>query len=152
MNFKTATTGLALILATASGCTPCSVFGPLQHQRDEREQILARARASTFPVEFVNVIAPPLTPAELQAVDHENGSCRTTYIWKNALTWTGAVLVVLASGVVVVGGAYASEFNHLSGAIAFGVSAGSLATLGGIFGLGGDILHQSFTERGCVMK
>jgi hypothetical protein len=154
MMFKSATSALVLVLVTvtASGCTPCSVFGPLQHQRDERDQILLRARGSSLPPEILNVVAPPLTPIELQTVDRENQSCRTTYMWKNALTWTGAVLVVLASGVVMVGGAYATTFNDVTGKIAFGLSAGGLAALGGIFGIVGGIAHQSFTERGCVVK
>lgn len=69
MTFRAATAVVMLAVVTTVGCTPCSVFGPLQHQRDEREQILARARASTVPVDVVNILAPPLTPAELEEVD-----------------------------------------------------------------------------------
>ncbi|HXN31099.1 MAG TPA: hypothetical protein VN894_04525 [Polyangiaceae bacterium] len=151
MTFRTATIGLLLVLATTPGCAPCSVFGPLQHQRDERDLLLLRSRGSALPIEVVNVIAPPLTPAELQAVDRENHSCRVSYIWKNALTWTGGVLVAVAAGVTV-GGAYGTAINDSSLKIAFGVSAGTLAALGGVFGVLGGIVHQSFTERGCVVK
>lgn len=147
-----ASLAFALAAATSTGCTPCSVFGPLQHQKDEREQLLSRAREATLPVEVVNVIAPPLTRAEREAVDRENASCRASYLWKNALSWSGAVLVVAASGVVIAGGAYSEEFDHLAGTLAFGLSAGGLATLGGLLGLAGGMIHQSFTERGCVLK
>jgi hypothetical protein len=144
--------GLALLATTtSSGCSPCSVFGPLQIQRDERELVLARFRGSRFPVELANVIAPPLTAAELGAVDRQNGSCRTLYMWKNALTWTGTILVVIAAGVTI-GGAYATAIDDFASKIAFGVSAGSLATLGGVLEVLGDVVHQSFTERGCIVK
>jgi hypothetical protein len=148
---KVATIGLLIVLVTAPGCTPCRVFGPLQHQRDERELLLTRSRGSGVPVEVLNVIAPPLTLSEAQAVDQENHSCRSAYMWKNALTWTGGVMVAIAAGVTV-GGAYLTGNNNTTGAIAFGISAGSLAALGGLFGVGGDMVHQSFTERGCLLK
>src|ERR1017187_4718335 len=151
MAFKAATIGLLLVLATAPGCTPCGVFGPLQNQLDERERILRRARGSAVSVEVLNVVAPPLTADELQAVQSENTSCRKSYMWKNALNWTGGVMVGVAAGVTI-GGAYATGNNDSTGKIAFGVSAGSLAALGAIFGAIGGIIQQSYSDRGCVVK
>jgi hypothetical protein len=37
-----AAVGLLLVLAAAYGCVPSSVIGPLQHERDERDKLLAR--------------------------------------------------------------------------------------------------------------
>jgi hypothetical protein len=151
MALKAATIGLLLVLVAAPGCTPCGVFGPLQRQQDEREQILRRSRGSGLSVEVLNVIAPPLTAEEVQAIQQENQSCRVSYMWKNALTWTGGVLVAVAAGAII-GGALATGNNDTTGKIAFGVSAGSLAALGGVFGVVGGIIHQSFTDRGCEVK
>jgi hypothetical protein len=151
MALKATTMGLLMVLATASGCTPSSVFGRLQRQQDERDQILGRARGSRVSVEVLDVIAPPLTPEEVQRVEKENESCRASYMWKNALTWTGAVMVAIAAGVTI-GGAYATGNNDTTGKIVFGVSAGSLAALGGALGVAGGIIHANFTDRGCVLK
>jgi hypothetical protein len=81
----------------------------------------------------------------------ENESCRASYIWKNAFTWTGGVLVAIAAGVTI-GGAYATGNNDTTGKIIFGVSAGTLAALGGVLGIVGGIIHSNFTDRGCVLK
>lgn len=102
-------------------------------------------------VELLNVFAPPLTPEEVQGIARENDSCRSAYMWKNALTWTGGVLVAVAAGVTI-GGAYATGNNDTTGKIAFGVSAGSLAALGGVLVVVGGIINQRFTDRGCVVK
>jgi hypothetical protein len=151
MALKAPPIGLFLVLATTSACTPCRVFGPLQRQQDEREQILRRARGSPVSIDVLNVVAPPLTPDELEAVQSENTSCRKSYMWKNALNWTGGILVGVAAGVTI-GGAYATGNNDSTGKIAFGVSAGSLAALGAIFGAVGGIIQQSYSDRGCVVK
>jgi hypothetical protein len=151
MTHKRATMGLLLVLAAAPGCTPSSVFGPLQNQRDQRDQLLRRAQGSSVSVELLNVFAPPLTPEEVQGIARENDSCRSAYMWKNALTWTGGVLVAVAAGVTI-GGAYATGNNDTTGKIAFGVSAGSLAALGGVLVVVGGIINQRFTDRGCVVK
>ena len=150
---RAAPLGLALIfgLAFAPACTPCRVFGPLQQQQDERELILQRARGSGISPDVMNVIAPPLTREEVRAVERQNASCRTSYLWKNGIGWTGGVLVAVAAGVTI-GGAYATGNNDQTGKIAFGVSAGSLAALGGLLGVVAGMIHQSFTERGCVLK
>jgi osmoprotectant transport system ATP-binding protein len=102
-----------------------------------------------LPIAFLNVVAPPLTPAELQALDRENTSCRTSYLWKNALTWTGGTLVAIAAGVTI-GGAYATAINDAASKLAFGVSAGSLAALGGLFGsLAASFISRSPSEDAC---
>jgi hypothetical protein len=151
MAHEGATIGLLLILVSAPACTPGKVFGPLQFQSDQRDELMRRAQGSGVAVELLNVIAPPLTHEELQAIAQQNGACRTAYMWKSALTWTGGVLVAVAAGVTI-GGAYATGINDVTGKIVFGVSAGSLATLGGVFGVIGDIIHQYFTDWGCVVK
>ena len=151
MALKATTIGLMFVLSSAAACTPCRVFGPSQHQFDEREQILRRARGSAVSVDVLNVIAPPLTTEEMQSVQEENASCRRSYMWKSALNWTGGVMVGVAAGVTI-GGAYATGNNDSTGKIAFGVSAGSLAALGAIFGAIGGIIQQAYTDRGCVLK
>jgi hypothetical protein len=151
MALKPATIGALLLLVTAPGCTPASVFGPLQRQQDEREQIVNRSRGRNLSIEVLDVIAPPLTPDEVRAVQSENESCRASYMWKNAFTWTGGVLVAIAAGVTI-SGALATGNNDTTGKIVFGVSAGSLAALGGVLGVVGGIIHSNFTDRGCVLK
>jgi hypothetical protein len=152
MMMKGATIGLLFAVATAPGCTPSSVMGPLQRQADERELILNRSRGSSLSVEVLNVVAPPLTAEEVNNIQRENESCRRAYMWKNALSWTGGVFVAVAAGVTI-GGAYATGNNDTTGKLVFGVSAASLAALGGVLGVVGGIIHQSyFTDRGCVVK
>lgn len=141
----------AAALALTTACTPCSVFGPLQQQEDERELILRRAQGTGISPEVMNVIAPPLTADEVRAVQRQNASCRASYLWKNGIGWTGGVMIAVAAGVTI-GGAYATGNNDQTGKIAFGVSAGSLAALGGVLGVAAGMIHQSFTERGCVLK
>lgn len=68
-------------------------------------------------------------------------------MWQNALTWTGSLLVAAAAGITV-GGAYATGSNvDTNTKIAFGVSAGTMATVA-IAG----IIVSGFTDRGCVSK
>jgi hypothetical protein len=144
-------TGLLLVLAAASGCTPSSVIGPLQHERDDRDKLLTRSRQSGVSEQLLNTVVPPLTSEEYQSIQKETDSCRARYLWKNGLTWTGSVFVAVAAGITV-GGAYATGNNDTTGKLAFGVSAGSLAALGsGLVAIGG-IIQQGFTDKGCWVK
>jgi hypothetical protein len=159
MNLRTAM-GLLLALVAASGCVPSSVIGPLQHERDERDKLLARwveradrtpSRTSGVPEELLNAVFPLLTPEEGQSIQKENDSCRSRYMWKNGLTWTGSLFVAGAAGITV-GGAYATGNNDTSGKLLFGVSAASVAVLGsGLVAIGG-IIQQGFTDRGCWVR
>jgi hypothetical protein len=151
---------LLLLLGAAPACVPSSVIGPLQHERDERDKLLSRwaeradrapSRAPAVPEELLNAVFPPLTPDEAQSIKKEKDSCRSSYLWKNGLTWTGSIFIAGAAGITV-GGAYATGNNDTTGKILFGLSAGSLATLGsGLVALGG-IVQQGFTDRGCWVR
>lgn len=145
------TIGLFFVVGAASGCVPSSVVGSLRHQQDERERILIRARSAGASPELMIAIAPPLTASEEQLVQKENDSCRSSYLWKNALTWTGGGFVATAAGITI-GGAYATGNSDTTGKLVFGVSAGSLAAVGSILVAVGGIVQQGFTDRGCVVK
>lgn len=126
-------------------------MGPLQQEAEERERVAARARKSGVSDEMLTAVAPPLTPEEMEARKAENRSCRSSYMWKNGMTWTGSILVAVAAGITI-GGAYATGNDDASGKIIFGVSAGSLAALGtGLVAIGG-IVQTGFTDRGCWVK
>jgi len=140
--------GLLVVVATAAGCVPSRVRGPLQQEAEEREKLVVRARKSGVSEEILTAVAPPLTPEEMEARKRENSSCRSSYMWKNGMTWTGSVLVAVAAGITI-GGAYATGNDDSSGKIIFGVSAGSLAALGGGLVAFGGIVQTGFTDRGC---
>ena len=143
--------GLLLVVAAAAGCVPSSVMGPLQREGDEREKLVTRARKSGVSEEMLTAVAPPLTPEEMEARKQENSSCRSSYLWKNGMTWTGSIFVAVAAGITI-GGAYATGNDDTSGKLVFGVSAGSLAALGaGLVAVGG-IVQTGFTDRGCWVK
>lgn len=147
-----------LLLAGAAGCTPSNIVGPLSHVDEERDILLTRARAAGVSEETINKFIPPQTPEEAARGRAQDSSCRTSYMWKNALTWTGSILIAVAAGFTI-GGAYLSGKNNTltentsnTGQIAFGVSAGTLATLGsGLVAVGG-IIANGFTDRGCQSK
>jgi hypothetical protein len=143
--------GLAvlLVLASAPGCAPASIIGPLSRQQEERHHLLTRARTAGMSVNLLDRVAPPLTPAEEQVARRQNASCRSSYMWKDGLTWTGSALVGVAAGVTI-GGAYATGNNDTTGKIIFGISAGTMAALGSILVAAGGIIQQRFTDRGCV--
>jgi hypothetical protein len=147
----TARVALVLALAAAPGCVPSSVMGPLQREQDDRDKLIVRSRRAELSDDVVNKIMPPLTPAEEQAAQVQNSSCRAHYLWKNGLTWTGGILVGAAAGFTI-GAAYATHNNDSNATIAYGVSAGSLAALGSIFVAVGGIVQQGFTDRGCWMR
>jgi hypothetical protein len=151
MALRAATT-LWLVLGTASGCMPSSVMGPLQHERDERDRLLARASKAGISDEALDKLVPPLTPEEELSTHAQNHACRAHYMWKNGLTWTGSVFVAVAAGFTI-GAAYSTQSsNDTNATIAYGVSAGSLAALGSIFVAVGGIVQQAFTDRGCWVK
>jgi len=149
-----------LFVLAASGCVPSRVIGPLQHEREERSKLLDRwveredrlhSRPSAISAEYLDVLFPPMTPEEEQAIQKENSSCRSSYVWKNGLTWTGSMFVAIAAGITV-GGAYATGNNDTTGKLVFGVSAGTLAALGsGLVAIGG-IIQNGFTDRGCSVR
>jgi hypothetical protein len=143
--------GLPFVLAAASACVPSSVVGPLQHERDEREKLLTRARAAGVSEQVINSVVPPLTPEEERSIVAENGSCRSTYLWKNGLTWTGGAFVTAGAGLTI-GAAYATNNNDINPKLAYGVSAASLAALGSILVAVGGILQQGFSDRGCWVR
>jgi hypothetical protein len=142
---------LLFVLAAAPGCVPSSVMGPLQRERDDRDKLIVRSRRAELPGDVVDKIMPPLTPEEEQATLLQNGSCRSYYLWKNGLTWTGSILVGAAAGFTI-GAAYATNQNDPSATIGYGVSAGSLAALGSILVAVGGIVQQGFTDRGCWVR
>ena len=150
MSFKAAM-GLLLVVAGASGCVPSRVIGPLQHEQDERSKLLTRARKAGASEEILNAVAPPLTTEEVQSFQVESDSCRSSYLWKNGLTWTGGGFVFAASALTI-GSAYAASITNKTDQILFGVSAGSLAALGSIFVIAGGIVQQGFTDRGCWVR
>jgi hypothetical protein len=143
--------GLLLVATTAPACVPASVIGPLQHERDVREKLLVRSRAAGVSDDLLNTVVPPLTPDELGAMQAESRSCRSSYLWKNGLTWTGSVFVAGAAGLTI-GAALATGNNDANPKLVYGVSAGSLAALGSILVAVGGIVQQGFTDRGCWVK
>jgi hypothetical protein len=143
--------GLLLGLAVASGCVPSRVIGPLQHEREEQEKLLTRARRSGVSEEVVKVVFSPLTPEEVQTSHAENDSCRSSYLWKNGLTWTGSIFVSVAAGATIAA-AYATGNNDTTPKLVYGVSAASLAALGSILVALGGIIQQGFTDRGCWVR
>ena len=152
MSFKNAM-GLLVVLSAAAGCVPSSVIGPLEHERDEREKLVVRARQSGVSEDLLNTVVPPLTIEEVQSMKKEDSSCRSSYLWKNGLTWTGSVLVAVAAGVTIGDAtAYATTINNTTEKILFGVSAGSLAALGSALVAVGGIVQGGFTDRGCWVR
>ena len=145
------TMGLLVALALAPGCVPSSVIGPLRHEGEEREKLLSRARKAGASAEVLDAIDPPLTPEEVQSIPEEDASCRSSYLWKKGLTWTGGVFVAAAAGMTI-GAAYTVGNNDNTAPKVLGVSAGSLAALGSILVVVGEIVQQGFTDRGCWVK
>jgi hypothetical protein len=142
--------GLLAALAVAPGCVPSSVIGPLQHERDERDTLLQRSRHAGGSEALLDALAPPLTAAELQAIPGEDASCRSSYVWKKGLTWTGGVFVAVAAGMTI-GAAYAVGNNDTTPKV-LGVSAGTLAAFGSILVVVGAAIQQGFTDRGCWVR
>jgi hypothetical protein len=143
--------GLLLAIGVASGCTPSRVIGPLQHQQDERNTLLTRARRAGASEEVLTAVAPPLTTEEVQSFQAESDSCRSSYLWKDALTWTGGAFVGVGAGLTI-GAAYATDVTNKTDQILLGVSAGSFAALGSILVIAGEIVQQGFTDRGCWVR
>jgi hypothetical protein len=139
--------GSLLVLAAASGCIPSSVIGPLQHEREEREKLLSRARKDGVSQQILDAVVPPLTSEELLAIKGQDDSCRASYLWKNGLTWTGSFMVAGAAGVTI-GSAYVPDTSK----VLFGASAGSLAALGSALVAVGGIIQSGFTDRGCWVR
>ena len=142
---------VGLVFVAAAGCAPSHVIGPLRHELDERERLVMRARASGVSPELLNAVVPPLTPMEEHAMQEETDSCRASYLWKNALMWTGAGLVAVAAGSTIVG-ALATGNGDTTGKIVFGISAGTLAASGTILQVIAGIIQVGFSDRGCFVK
>jgi hypothetical protein len=144
-------TGLMLAAGVACGCVPSKVIGPLQHAQDERNSLLTRARRAGASEEILTAVAPPLTTEEVQSFQAESDSCRSSYLWKNVLTWTGGAFVGAGAGLTI-GAAYATDITNKTDQVLFGVSAGSFAALGSILVIAGEIVQQGFTDRGCWVR
>ena len=150
MPIKTALVPL-LFVAAVSGCATSRVIGPLQREDEERTLVLIRARRAGASQEILTAVHPPLTTEELQAMQSQTDSCRSSYVWKGILTWTGGAFVATAAALTI-GGAYASSITIKTDQILFGVSSGTLAALGGVLGIGGVIVDQGFMDRGCWVR
>jgi hypothetical protein len=142
---------MALTAVLVAACVPSNVVGPLRRAEDERGRLLVRARASGVSLDVLNAVVPPLSPKEEQAMSEQDYSCRVSYLWKNGLTWTGGSLVGVAAGSTILGG-IATRNSNPSAQIAFGVSGGSLAALGGILQVIAGIVQIGFSDRGCFVR
>jgi hypothetical protein len=143
--------GALLLVASAVGCAPSTIVGPLEHQQEERNVLLERARRGGMATDVVEKVLPPLTPWEEQLAREQDSSCRSSYMWKNGLTWTGSLLIAAAGGVEV-GGAIATGNSDTNGKVIFGVSAGTGAILGSILVAVGGIVQNGYTDRGCQSR
>jgi len=149
---RSALLGLS-VLAGAAGCTPSYIVGPLSHVDEERDVLLARARAAGTSEQTINAFIPLQSTQEGAIAREQDASCRNSYMWKNGLTWTGSILIAAAAGFTI-GSAFLASNKSTSntGEIAFGVSAGTLATAGsGLVAIGG-IIANGFIDRGCQSK
>ena len=144
------TLGVLLALASATGCTPSMVIGPLSHEREERDHLLERARTAGTSIDLLERVSPPLTPDEQRLGAEQDSSCRSSYLWKNGLTYTGSGLVAAAAGITI-GGAYATGNTDTAKAI-FGVTGGTLALAGALIVAIGAIIQNNYTDRGCVTR
>ncbi|HEY6461174.1 MAG TPA: hypothetical protein VIY73_13510 [Polyangiaceae bacterium] len=142
---------MAVTVTLASGCSPSNVRGPLAHQEEERDQFIERARRAGLSTEEIDKVMPPLTPEEKRLEREQDSSCRGSYMWKNALVWAGGALVATAAGFVV-GGAIATGSSDSSTKVAFGISAGTIASLGGGLGAVAAIIQGRYSDRGCGTK
>jgi hypothetical protein len=142
---------MALAAVLVAGCVPSNVVGPLRRAEDERERLLVRARASGVSLNFLNAMVAPLSSKEEQEMSEQDNSCRISYLWKNGLTWTGGTFVGIAAGSTILGG-IATRNSNPNAQIAFGVSGGSLAALGGILQVVAGILQIGFSDRGCFVR
>jgi hypothetical protein len=142
---------MALAVVLVAGCVPWNVVGPLRREEDERERLLVRARASAVSLEVLNAMVPALSPEEEAAMSEQDSSCRASYLWKNGLTWTGGSLVGIAAGSTILGG-IATGNSDTYEKIAFGISGGTLAALGGILEVIAGIIQVGFSDRGCFVR
>ena len=150
---RSALLGLS-VLAGAAGCTPSYIVGPLSHVDEERDVLLARARAAGTSEQTINAFIPLQSTQEGAIAREQDASCRNSYMWKNGLTWTGSILIAAAAGFTIGSAFLASNKNNNgnTGEIEFGVSAGTLATAGsGLVAIGG-IIANGFIDRGCQSK
>ena len=139
-----------LVVASAGACTPSMVIGPLSHEQEERDHLLYRAKTAGLSTDLLEKVVPPLTPDEKILEAEQDHSCRSSYLWKNGLTYTGSGLVAAAAGITI-GGAYATGNTDTAKAI-FGVTGGTLALAGALLVAIGAIVQNNYTDRGCVTR
>ena len=102
-----------------------------------------------MPTTLLERVVPPLTPDETKLAGEQDASCRSSFVRKNALIWTGSGLIAAAAGLTI-GGALATSSDSSTGKLVFGVSAGTFATVGSGLSAIGAIVQQRFTDRGCT--
>jgi hypothetical protein len=138
------------VLVITGGCTPSMVIGPLSHEQEERDHLLVRAKTAGISTDLLEKVVPPLTPDERLLEAEQNHSCRSSYVWKNGLTYTGSGMVAAAAGITI-GGAYATGNTDTTKAI-FGVTGGTMALAGALLVAIGAIIQNNYTDRGCVTR
>jgi hypothetical protein len=139
-----------VILVASAGCTPSKIEGPLSFQQDERNHLIGRARHAGVPPDFLDRVDPPLTPEELTLAQQQTDSCRSSYVWKKGLTYTGSLIVAGAAGLTI-GGAYATGNTDTTKQI-FGVTGGSMALLGTLLVAIGGMVQNHYSDIGCVTR
>jgi hypothetical protein len=63
------TLGLLLVLASAVGCAPSLIAGPLTYQQEERDHTLNQARQAGMSTDLLDRVLSPLTPEEKSLAD-----------------------------------------------------------------------------------
>ena len=146
------TARLALVAAALSNlaCAPSMIGGPMSRQQEERDQLIARARASGASPDVIEKAFPPLTPEEQRLEEDQDRSCRASYLWKNGLTYTGHGLVAGAAGLTI-GGAYATGNSDEAKTI-FGVTGGTMVLFGTLLVAIGGVIQNNYSDRGCMPR
>ena len=139
-----------LLLTCGVGCSHSQIVGPLSRQEDEREHLFDRARAAGVPTDVLQKVVPPLTADELRLAEEQDDSCRSSYGWKNGLTYTGSGLIAVAAGLTI-GGTYATGNSDTTKQI-FGVTGGTTALFGTLLVAIGGIIQNHYSNHGCGTK
>lgn len=101
-----------------------------------------------MPEDTLDKVMPPLTVDEEALAKEQDHYCRSSYVWKNGLTYTGSILVAAAAGITIGGAALTGKTDTTKEI--FGVTGASTALFGTLLVAVGAMVQNHFTDRGCV--